>query len=224
MGVLRINELPPPRASTDRMESGPERPPVVDFVGGAVGHRLQYGGGGRNQALARSVGLARDPMPTIVDATAGLGRDAFLLACEGAHIVLLERSPAVQVLLRDGLERARAAGPELAAVVARMTLIQGDARSLLPGLRPDVVLVDPMHPPRNNTALVKKDMRLLRELVGPDSDALELMQVALASATKRVVLKWPRLAAAMPGLRDPSHRIIGKTVRYDVFMIPAAGS
>ena len=102
-----------------------------------------------------------------------------------------------------------------------MTLLHGDARELLKSLSPDVVIVDPMHPERTSTALVKKDMRLLRELVGTDPDQLELMQAALACARKRVVLKWPRKGAPMPGLRKPSHQIVGKTLRYDVFMIPS---
>ena len=136
-------------------------------------------------------------------------------------MTLLERSPEVHALLADGLARASQAGPEFAAIAARMTLRHGDARQLLHGLQADVILVDPMHPPRRNTALVKKEMRLLRELVGTDPDALELMQAALASAAKRVVLKWPLRAAAMEGLRKPSHQIVGKTTRYDVFMTNA---
>ena len=137
----------------------------------------------------------------------------------GGHVTLVERSPKVHALLKDGLARARAAGPEVAAVVARMTLLYGDAKDLLSGLKADVVIVDPMHPPRKKTALVKKEMRLLRQLVGTDPDALELMQAALASARKRVVLKWPLYADAIEGLLKPSHQIIGKTMRYDVFMI-----
>lgn len=82
-----------------------------------------------------------------------------------------------------------------------------------------MVVIDPMHPPRHNTALVKKEMRVLRELVGSDPDQVELMEVALAHATKRVVLKWPLRAEPMPGIRKPSHQIMGKNTRYDVFMI-----
>ena len=157
----------------------------------------------------------------VVDATAGLGRDAFLLASLGAQVTLIERSPHVHARLAAGLEAA-AADPKTVEVVARMTLLHGDARLILPTLRPDVVVVDPMHPERTSSALVKKDMRLLRDLVGTDPDQLELMQAALACAGRRVVLKWPRKGPPMPGLRAPSHQIIGKTLRYDVFMTAAA--
>jgi 16S rRNA (guanine1516-N2)-methyltransferase len=197
--------------STSQLES------AFDFVNGPVGYRFRSGIS-RKHALARAAGFAKGNIPTIVDATAGLGRDAFLLACSGAQVTLLERSPEVHDLLRNALARAAAEGPELAAVVARLTLILGDARDLLPGLRADTVIVDPMHPPRTNSAIVKQEMRLLREMVGTDPDALELMQAALAADCKRVVLKWPLRAQPLEGLRKPSHSITGKTVRYDVFM------
>ncbi len=190
---------------------------VLDFVGGRVGHRSRFGGG-RGQHLARAAGFTSGNTPTVIDATAGLGRDAFLLASMGAHVTLLERSPEVHKLLEDGLAAARAADPQVAEVVARMTLIRGDSKVLLAGLKADVVMVDPMHPPRKKSSLAKKEMRLLRQLVGADSDALELMKAAMAAARKRVVLKWPRHANAMDGLPKPSHQIIGKTTRYDVFM------
>ncbi|MDA0653177.1 MAG: class I SAM-dependent methyltransferase [Proteobacteria bacterium] len=197
----------------------PERDTLIcDFVGGAVRHRFRFGGG-RGQALPKAVGMKGGNTPTVVDATAGLGRDAFLLASMGAQVTLIERSPEMHKLLDEGLARARDAGGDVADVVARMNLLLGDARELLLGLSPEVVLVDPMHPPRNNSALVKKEMILIREIVGTDEDAIDLMKTALATATKRVVLKWPQGAEPMAGLRLPSHRITGKTTRYDVFMV-----
>ena len=193
---------------------------VCDFLGGAVGHRFRTEGG-RGNALARACGFARGAIPSVIDATAGLGRDAFLLAGLGADVTLIERSPAVHAALAAGIAAARAderAGP----TAERMTLLHGDARALLSTLSAEVVLVDPMHPPRGNTALVKQEMRMLRELVGADPDALELMQAALGCARRRVVLKWPLRAAAMAGLRAPSHQLIGKTTRYDVFVTGGA--
>ena len=191
---------------------------VVDFVGGAVAHRFRFGGG-RGQALPKAIGMKSGNSPSVVDATAGLGRDAFLLASLGSEVTLIERSDEMHRLLAEGMERACAAGGEVAGVIARMTLLHGDAKDLLKGLSPEVVLVDPMHPPRKNSALVKKEMRLIREVVGTDEDSVELMRAALECASKRVVLKWPQKADPMEGIRAPSHQITGKSTRYDVFMI-----
>ena len=188
----------------------------IDFTSGAVAHRLRFGGG-RGQDLPKAIGMKKGHTPSIVDATAGLGRDAFLLASLGAEVTLIERSDRMHALLADALTRARDDDPT-AEIISRMTLIHGDARQLLPDLMPEVILVDPMHPPRGNSALVKLEMRQIREIVGADTDSINLMQTALAVATKRVVLKWPRRAAAMAGLRAASHQILGKSIRYDVFM------
>ena len=187
----------------------------IDFTSGAIAHRLKFGGG-RGQDLPKAVGLKGGKTPDVVDATAGLGRDAFLLASLGCKVTLIERSPRMHALLADAMERAR--DSEVAEIIGRMTLLLGDAKDLLPAITPEVVVVDPMHPPRGNTALVKKEMRQIREIVGTDTDQVALMQVALECARDRVVLKYPRKADPMAGIRAPSHQIIGKSTRYDVFM------
>lgn len=191
---------------------------TVDFTGGAVRHRFLFGGG-RGQSLPKAIGMKGGKNPVVVDATAGLGGDAFLLASLGAEVTLIERSPEMHKLLQEGMARAADAGGDVAEVMSHMTLLQGDAKDLLPTLSPEVVLVDPMHPPRKKSALVKSEMRLIREIVGVDEDAADLMKVALTVASNRVVLKWPRHADPMQGIRAPSHQITGKSTRYDVFMI-----
>ena len=191
--------------------------PRVDFAGGAVGYRFRRGAE-RGHPLVRAAGIKKGRIPSIVDATAGLGRDAFLLASAGATVTLIERSAEVHALLKGALARASAESPELAEVVARMTLVHGDAKDELPDLKPDVVIVDPMHPARRNTALVKKEMRQLSAIVGADEDADELMRIALASARDRVVLKWPLRARPLLATPKPSHQFAGKTVRYEVFL------
>jgi len=195
-----------------------ETPLRVDFVGGAVGHRLKFGGG-RGQDLAKAVGLKNGKTPSVVDATAGLGRDAFLLASLGCEVTLIERSPQMHALLVDGMARAAAEGGEYGAIINRMTLLHGDAKDLIPTLSADTILIDPMHPPRKNSALVKLELRQVREIVGTDDDAVELLRVALDHAGHRVVLKWPAKGDPMNHVRAPSHQIMGKSTRYDVFMV-----
>ena len=100
-----------------------------------------------------------------------------------------------------------------------MTLLFGDAKYVLPDLIGDSILIDPMHPPRKNSALVKRELRQVRDLVGTDDDAADLVRVALATARQRVVLKWPAKADPIEGVRACSHQILGKSTRYDVFML-----
>ena len=188
-----------------------------NFVSGAVLHRFRFGGG-RKQDLPKAAGLRGGKTPEIVDATAGLGKDAFLLASLGARVTLIERSELMHELLKKGMEDALKVGGDVAEVVKRMKLIHGDAREILKYLSPEVIMIDPMHPPRKKSALVNSEMRLVREIVGDDTDYPILIKVALKMASNRVVLKLPRYAESVGGIKEVSHQILGKSTRYDVFM------
>ncbi|SDN80933.1 class I SAM-dependent methyltransferase [Vreelandella arcis] len=207
------------------MLQGDERqfgnPLSVDFVTGRAAHRRQFGGG-RGQLIAKACGLSKGISPHVVDATAGLGRDAFVLASLGSPVLLIERVPAIAALLADGLARA-AKADATAPIAARMTLRHGDAAQALgalvadAGFEPQVIHLDPMFPHREKSALVKKEMRLFRELAGDDDDAPRLLEAALDVATHRVVVKRPRKAPPING-PAPHHTLEGKTSRYDMYV------
>jgi 16S rRNA (guanine1516-N2)-methyltransferase len=194
---------------------------AADFLGERL-REVSGPGAGRRRALARAAGLAAGERPTVLDATAGLGRDAFRLASLGCPVTVVERSPVVAALLADGLRRA-AADSRAAATVARMTLVAGDAREVLRrGPAPDVVLVDPMYPPARKSAAPGKELLLLRRLLGADDDAGELLAAARRVA-RRVVVKRrahdPPLDGQTPDLSWP-----GRSTRFDVYLSPHPGN
>ncbi|WP_158527262.1 class I SAM-dependent methyltransferase [Pelagibaculum spongiae] len=199
-------------------QSGPKAPGdvLVDFVGGSQGHRRKFGGG-KSQQVAKACGLHKKKDPLILDATAGLGRDGFVLANIGAHVILLERHPSVAVILQDGLDRA-AACIETAEIVSRICLYHGsllDAQ--LPEFeQPDIVYLDPMFPERKKKAAVKKEMVLFHSLVGCDEDSDQLLKPALALAKKRVVVKRPTHAPWLDN-QKPSLELTGKSCRFDIY-------
>ncbi len=190
-------------------------PVYAEFVHGARAYNRRAGPFGQ---LFRACGSPRT-VSSLIDATAGLGQDAFVLAYFGHHVTALERNPLVMALLEDGLARA-AQQPDLATVVLeRLTSVCVDAREYLRGVtpaqRPDVVYLDPMYPSRTKTALVRKEMRVLRRIVGDDGDAGELLAAARQVARRRVVVKRMRLAPALAD--DPTRSYAGRAVRYDVY-------
>ena len=169
----------------------------------------------RRQPLARAIGKKTR---TVVDATAGYCQDALLLALMGFHVTAIERSPVVAALARDGLRRFTAdTGTKLDQL---LHFLDGDARTILPltSTRPDVIYLDPMFPAkRRKSAAVKKEMRVLRDLVGDDPDALALLEISRRVALDRVVVKRPDDAPPLaPG---PSMSMPGKLVRYDVYLV-----
>ncbi len=173
--------------------------------------------------IAKAVGVGTGIRPSVLDATAGLGRDAFVLATLGCAVTLIERQPLIAALLEDGLRRATG-DKEVGAIVARMTLLKGNAIELMRKMdeAPQVIYLDPMFPHRDKSALVKKEMRIFRPLVGDDPDAPALLEAALELASHRVVVKRPRKAPPIEGAK-PSYSLDGKSSRYDIYPKKALG-
>lgn len=205
-----------------RQTKQPSPGPVwVDFIGGKADYRRRCGGG-RKEALVRAIGVKGKNPPTVLDATAGLGQDSFVLACQGCKVKMMERNPVVASLLADGLRRA-GDDPSLGAILReRLALIEGNSLAkmaeLVDNQRPEVVYLDPMYPHRSKSALVKKEMRILRKLVGNDEDSGDLLPAALKVAGRRVVVKRPAYAPPLPGPK-PNLALATKNHRFDIYLI-----
>lgn len=196
-------------------------PVRVDFLAGEMVWRAQHLSALRSEAVVKACAVHKAPLPWVLDATAGLGRDAWILANLGCRVTLFERSPIVQRLLRQGIDQALQHS-ETASAAARLELNWQDAHAGLSALigateRPDVVYLDPMFPHRDKSAMVKKDMKVFRSLVGADADADGLLQLARQVARKRVVVKRPRIAPDLAGVA-PQLRLQGQSSRFDIYL------
>ena len=189
----------------------------VDFVSGAMAHRRKFGGG-RGEAVAKAVGIKGGYLPDVVDATAGLGRDAFVLAALGCRVRMLERHPVVAALLEDGLQRGYADSEIGGWLRERLTLLHVASQQALSDIAPapDVVYLDPMYPHRQKSAMVKKEMRVFQSLVGPDEDADALLEPARRLAKKRIVVKRPDYAPPLAGVVTQS-AVVTKSHRFDIY-------
>ena len=189
----------------------------VDFVSGAMAHRRRFGGG-RGEAVAKAAGVKGDYLPDVVDATAGLGRDAFVLAAIGCRVRMLERHPVVAALLEDGLQRGYQDEEIGGWLRDRLTLIHAPSAQALGDITPapDVVYLDPMYPHRQKSAMVKKEMRVFQSLVGADEDADALLEPARRLAKKRIVVKRPDYAPPLAGVATQS-AVVTKSHRFDIY-------
>jgi len=193
----------------------------VDFLSGTTAHRQHYGGG-KGQAIAKALGLkTAKALPHVLDATAGLAKDAFVIATLGCPVIMLEQSAIVAKLVADGIERANHDEQFRTIIDTGFSLIQQNCISYFESLSeqavmPDVIYLDPMYPDRKKSALVKKNMQLLQKLLGIDDNADELLDASLQYAKNRVVVKRPKGAKPI-STRKPNTVIESKKTRYDVY-------
>ncbi len=169
---------------------------------------------GKQHDVCRAVGLNKFSNLTILDATAGLARDAFIFAKLGAHVTMLERHPTLIEHIKTALNEL-----EDTALKQLLCFTPADAIEHLQSLETkyDVIYLDPMFADKDKRAKVKKDMQYLQEIVGENPDADQLLAAALPHANKRIVVKRHKLSPLL-NQQQPHHQIIGKSTRYDVYL------
>ncbi len=190
---------------------------AVDFASAQSEYRRLHGGG-KSQTLARAIGLKHQAQLSVLDLTAGLGRDAFVLASLGCRVHMVERSPILAALLENALQRAQHV-EAIAPIVARLQLTHAQAADYLTHAttQPDVIYLDPMYPHRQKAALVKKEMRVLRAVVGDDEDTGELLPLAMNLARLRVVVKRPKTAPTLNS-QSPTLSLASENTRFDIYV------
>ncbi len=197
----------------------PKTAPVrVEFSAGAIQRRSRDSL--RRQNLLRALGDCE----AVLDAAAGLGRDAFLMASAGKRVMMLERHFVVHALLADGLRRA-GEDSDLAPIISRLSLEQADFLDWQARGRFDAVYLDPMFPKPEKRARGKKGMVFLRRLLNQaaegrsreDSAESEMLPGALGMARRRVVVKRPSREGWM-NERRPDFSYRGRLSRFDVYL------
>jgi 16S rRNA (guanine1516-N2)-methyltransferase len=190
---------------------------VFDFADGEVGFRAARVSKA-NEVVSKAIGCKPYYRPKVLDATAGMGRDSLIMALLGCEVTMFERNFAIFQLLQNALSIFKL-DPNYYEVSSRISLSQKNSIESFTELSDvDVIYLDPMFPARKKSALVKKEMRLFKLLAGEDLDADSLLESALNTTAKRVVVKRPKGAPLLAG-KKPSHEIVAKKFRYDVYLI-----
>jgi len=163
----------------------------------------------RQELINKAIGKKNKNL-NIIDATAGLGQDAFLLAKTGHNLSLIERSNIVAALLEDAISRSE----------LKLNLVYGDAITILAKLsyKPEIIYLDPMYPKSNKKAAQKKGMQFFREILTNESDSQQLLEHALKAASKRIIVKRP-IKANYLNNQKPDAQIKGKTTRFDIYLV-----
>ena len=191
----------------------------VDFLSAALSYRAKHGGG-KSEAIVKAIGGHKNKGLNVLDCTAGMATDSFVMASSGANVSMLERNIIVAALIEDALQRAQDLD-----VSSRLRFFNVDAKTFLntkdyQSDKFDVIYLDPMFPHKKKSALVKKEMQAFQRLLGPDTDSDEIFELALNRALKRVVVKRPNYAPPLSSndKRFPDLAVKSKKHRFDVYL------
>lgn len=224
---VRFGEAAEVVALFDR-ERPKQKPIFVDFESAQMKFRCR--GGVDGEMVVKSFGLSKRERAgrLIVDSSAGLGTDAYLLAVAGYQVLAVERNPMVFALLKDGWQRMSDARADRGEPKLEFEIVEGDGALILgamkaAGSRPHGVYFDPMFEDesKKGKSLPRKEMATLRDLLSGDGGGgqapSEFVRDAVGVVEARVVVKRP--TGAQPVLIDPGpvNRIEGKVAGYDIY-------
>lgn len=173
----------------------------------------------KNEALYKALGIKNNYFPSVIDATAGFGRDAFLISFWGCHVIMIERHPIIAALLKDGLQRAYKSEKIGNWLQKRLHLIFYDSFKMfqMPILQPDIIYLDPMYPINKKKALPKKNMQLLRNIIENNNDDENLLNISRKIAKKRIIVKRPFYAKSL-SKEKLEFSISNKKNRFDIYL------
>lgn len=163
----------------------------------------------------------------IIDATAGLGTDSFILSTAfiDTKISLIEENDIISTILQDGIKHGleNSSYPETQKTCKKMELHNGNAINIIPKLEPaDIIYLDPMFADNSFKGAVKKPMQILHKICPPPSNNKinELLEMALKNAKNRVIVKRAKSACVinLNNSIKPNHQISGKSIRYDIYL------
>ncbi|SPT69223.1 class I SAM-dependent methyltransferase [Anaerobiospirillum thomasii] len=193
------------------------KPLYIDFTKDKMFYRLQHTSKNK-EPLVRAVMTGLDDKALVIDATAGLGRDSMVLQRFGSRVLMFERNVVIYALLHDALDRARADESFMISMGTLPRLYNLGSIDGYAGDRPEVIYYDPMFPERKKSAMVKKDMQILKALIGADEDVEVFLKKSLTLARRRVVLKRPKTASlvSVDGI-EPYSSTDGGNCRFDCY-------
>lgn len=176
-------------------------------------------GGRLSHEMLVKIAKTKKERPVAIDAAAGMGEDALLLAAAGYTVYLFEQDPVIAALLKDTIRRAEQV-PELKEIVGRMRLTEGDSIELMSSVpeQPELIYLDPMFPARRKSGLINKKLQLIQKLEQPCAQEEELLAAAIALHPKKIVIKRP-LHSPFLADQKPGYTVKGKAIRYDVIVL-----
>lgn len=154
---------------------------------------------------------------SVCDATAGTGKDAFVLSQYARRSVWLENHWLLYALLADARKRAEGSDNQaLRAVCKNSMMFNLDATNyLMDAPAFDIIYLDPMF--ATTKRLTKKSVQLLRHITDQDTCTQQLLSTALRKARRKVIVKRHKKDPPIVYNKRPTISYYQKNRRFDVY-------
>lgn len=155
---------------------------------------------------------------TVIDATAGFGYDALILASTGATVTMIEQNP-IMALLLFAEKQAMYAYQHWHGLLSRLSIVHDSVLNYTQSA--DMVYLDPMFPKDSYGARVNKHMQALHGLVfapSIDEEKHLLAHAKRLAPQGRVIVKRP-IGAPFLANEPPVQSWQNEALRFDGYKV-----
>jgi 16S rRNA (guanine1516-N2)-methyltransferase len=223
----------------------------VNFLDKSLQYKVNHTFNSKS-ALIKAVSIKQKPKneTVVLDATTGLGKDAYIISTFGFQMIWIERNPLLYELLKDGYERCmeQYSSGTLDDQIEQQKkqqqhkylycqtvqqILNMDARDYRSDSSVDVVYLDPMFTSESihKKATPKKEMQTLRSLLH-DTNLSEIEQQRIEERELDQLVTWALSVATSKVILKrpktaPKHPLVSHSyaesdnIRYDAILPPS---
>ena len=201
------------------------KPLEVDFLSSEWKSRVQRTWTSK-ELLRDALGAKHGDSFRIIDGTAGLWSDAFLCHIWGHRITAYEQHPLLAFMGNLAYEKFKNSEPDenekfgsmqgrFSSFALKELLLESQKEKI------DILYLDPIYPEKKKVALNKKELRMVKKLVGhailDDPSLVNFVEACVPHVNRRIIVKRPIWSPELKRSSGSVRLVKGKTTRFDVF-------
>ena len=177
----------------------------IDFLDEAINNKIKSRLSGKKDIFSKLFPIKNS---TLLDCTAGYGRDSYVLRSMGFNITMIENSPIMSLLLNDALKKLK---------LSNFKMYHGNSYDYLNHSEKyyDYIYIDFMFDKLKKNSLSSKNDETLKLISFQENNKNNLIRLAIKKANNRVVVKEPKYS--LSNILKPEYTIKTKLLNFNIY-------
>ena len=178
---------------------------MIDFFDKRMNNKIKQRLSGKKDIFHK---LFPKKNSTLLDCTAGYGRDGYILRSMGFNVTMIENSPIISLLLNDALKKLK---------LSDFIMYHGNSYDYLSHSEKyyDYIYIDFMFNKLKKNSLSSKNDETLKLISFQENDKNNIIRLAIKKSNSRVVVKEPK--NSLSNILKPEYTIKTKLLNFNIY-------
>ena len=177
----------------------------VNFLNEAINNKIKLRISGKKDVFSKLFPIKNS---TLLDCTAGYGRDSYILRLMGFNVTMIENSPVMSLLLNYALKKLK---------LLNFKMYHGNSYDYLNHSEKnyDYIYIDFMFDKLKKNSLSSKNDETLKLVSFQENNKNNLIRLAIKKSNSRVVVKEPK--HSLSDILKPEYTIKTKLLNFNIY-------